>query len=147
MRMSMSTMSGSTAFADEVEAFVAVARFADHDQVGLGFEDHPQTAAHHRLVVDDDDPDRPPSVPGLGLEVRTGHREAGLDGPALVGSRSRASWPPKTATRSAMPASPRRLPAASAGVGASSATEMSRCSSVATTGTVTSACGRASGRW
>jgi hypothetical protein len=40
-----------------VERDAPVGGLADHREVGLGFEDHAQTAADQRFVVGDQDPD------------------------------------------------------------------------------------------
>ena len=43
---------------DQVDGVAPVGRLADHVDVGLALEDHPEPGAHHRLVVDQHDADR-----------------------------------------------------------------------------------------
>ncbi len=72
----------------------AVARLADHLEVGLGVAEHPQAGPDQLLVVDEQDADH---AAAPGSTVRTS--QPAPAGPAV-------STPPSTSTRSRMPVSP-----------------------------------------
>ena len=55
MRMSMSTTSGRLA-SGQLDRLPPVGRLADHLEVGLGLDQHPEAGPHERLVVGDQRP-------------------------------------------------------------------------------------------
>ena len=73
-------------------------RFADDAQVVLGLQDQAQPGPHHRLVIDEQQPDHGTRA-STGMLAWTRQPGPGWRGPAL-----RA--PPTVASRSAMPNSP-----------------------------------------
>ena len=68
IRTSIRTTSGSSA-ATMLDGGLTVGCVADHDDVGFGLQDHPQSGAHEVLVVGDDDADH--WVVPIGSRART----------------------------------------------------------------------------
>ena len=69
MRMSISTTSGSQP-PRLLDRLGAVGRLADHVDVLLGVEDHPEAGAHQRLVVGDQDADHSAQLSRTHLRTR-----------------------------------------------------------------------------
>ena len=105
MRRSITTTSDGDPV-EQPQRVRAVAGLADHRQVGLGVEHHPEPGAYQRLVVDDHHPYRhaaalPSPVPAAG---DSGSRARTRQPPASVGPAARL--PSYTPTRSRMPTRP-----------------------------------------
>ena len=62
----MSTTSGREG-STQGQGGASVGGLADHLDVGLGVQDHPEAAAHQGLVVDDEHPDHVAGHPGHGV--------------------------------------------------------------------------------
>ena len=75
---------------EPLERLGAVARLADHRQVGLAVDEHPEPGAHHLLVVDQEDPDRtgssgdPRGHPEAAAGAGSGLEVAVVDGDPLA---------------------------------------------------------------
>ena len=84
IRTSISTTSAG-GDGEPLEGLGAVARLADHREVRLAVDEHPEAGAHHLLVVDEEHPDRtaqsqrdprghPEAAAGRGVRPRGGRR-------------------------------------------------------------------------
>src|ERR671914_709800 len=83
--------------ADDVYGFATIGCLADHADVGLRVEDHPEAAADECLVVGDDDADH-------GLAPSVGSRAITRKRPS--GAMPASSEPPYISARSRMPVNP-----------------------------------------